>query len=343
MLVLIASIPFLKGWQSSAVSKRGSQATSDAAVREGFAPHQASNLKSAERHYRRALKRDKNNADALYLLGSLQVQAGQLKQAETALRKALAVQPNRPEALYNLARVLMDTDRPDQAEPPLVETLVAYPKQPSFLHNLGVVRLTIGNSAGAADALENAVVADPSSVEAWCDLGLAHSQCDDHAAAAEAFDRAFSLVPDHSRSSHNRGHLRLRQLEFSGGWPDYEARRSDPKAGFAPRPFDMPWWSGDEISGQTILVWGEQGLGDEILHAGMVPVLITKADHVVLECEPRRHSLFTRFSHPPRSSPHPFRPARPLPRPIRCSKRPVVVSDNGSAQIKTRFFYAQSV
>jgi hypothetical protein len=42
------------------------------------------------------------------------------------------------------------------------------------------------------------------------------------------------------------------------------------------------------------LVWGEQGLGDQILHAGMVPEVIERATSVVLEVEPRLIALFAR-------------------------------------------------
>ena len=87
----------------------------------------------------------------------------------------------------------------------------------------------------------------------------------------------------------------------------------------------MPWWSGDEISGQTILVWGEQGLGDQILHAGMIPDLITKAGHVVLECEPRLHSLFTR-SFPSAT----VVPTSLPPRPAIAAANPVLQTASGS-------------
>ena len=44
----------------------------------------------------------------------------------------------------------------------------------------------------------------------------------------------------------------------------------------------------------TLLVWGEQGLGDQILHASMVGELTQRAAKVVLEVEPRLAPLFAR-------------------------------------------------
>ena len=54
-----------------------------------------------------------------------------------------------------------------------------------------------------------------------------------------------------------------------------KAGRSTSTAGPAPRAWcraaiAQPRWNGGRVDG-TLLVWGEQGLGDEILHASMLP------------------------------------------------------------------------
>ena len=48
------------------------------------------------------------------------------------------------------------------------------------------------------------------------------------------------------------------------------------------------------MAGKTILVWSEQGVGGEVLYAGMVPDLIESGARVILECEPRQQTLFRR-------------------------------------------------
>ena len=263
-------------------------------MREGFALHQAGDLIAAERYYRRALKRDKKNADALFLLGSVQVQTGDLEEAETTLRAALAIQPERSETLYNLARVMMDTGRFGDAESLLEKAVVSQPDHPSFLRNLGVVRLNLGKPAAAADVLSRAANVDPSSAEAWCDLGMALSQCDENARSTDAFNQALNLEADHPRARHNRGHLYLKQKIFEQGWTDYAYRQTDPQAGFDQRAFDFPVWPGVSVKDGALLVWGEQGLGDQILHASMFSDLKDKVNHLIVECEPRLVPLFRR-------------------------------------------------
>ena len=36
-----------------------------------------------------------------------------------------------------------------------------------------------------------------------------------------------------------------------------------------------------------LLIWGEQGLGDQIIYASMMPDVQKRADKIVLEVEPR--------------------------------------------------------
>jgi Flp pilus assembly protein TadD len=276
------------------VTKRGPQQSALPNLHEGFRLHQSGDLRGAERYYRLTLKKDKKNTEALYLLGSLYSQTGDLKQAESILSAALAEQPHHIQALYNLSRVFMDSDRCEEAAGLLFRTLSLQPENISALRNLGVVYLRLGRPRDAAPPLEKAIALDPSSAETWCDLGLARSQMGNDKDAAEAFHQALLMDPDLARARHNRGHLRLRQANFLEGWLDYEARKLDPKSGFEPRPFSYPTWQGEDLAGKSILVVGEQGLGDQILYASMLPELSDRADHVVLECEFRLQPLFAR-------------------------------------------------
>jgi hypothetical protein len=54
-----------------------------------------------------------------------------------------------------------------------------------------------------------------------------------------------------------------------------------------------PCWKGDHIPG-TLLVSGQQSLGEQILYASMLPDLAAHAERVVVEVEPRLVELFAR-------------------------------------------------
>lgn len=86
--------------------------------------------------------------------------------------------------------------------------------------------------------------------------------------------------------------LKLRQWEK--GWEWYDTMLGVPK--LRPHPpslegLDLPLWDG---KGGTVLITGEQGLGDEIMFASMVDEAVNAADEVVLAVDPRLVNLFHR-------------------------------------------------
>jgi hypothetical protein len=59
------------------------------------------------------------------------------------------------------------------------------------------------------------------------------------------------------------------------------------------RDYQQPRWSGERVSG-PLMIWGEQGLGDQILMASMVPDASAYADRIVLEVDYRLVPVFQR-------------------------------------------------
>jgi hypothetical protein len=84
--------------------------------------------------------------------------------------------------------------------------------------------------------------------------------------------------------------------DLEAGWRDYESR-FDPGRGEdrVLRPaLPKPEWQGEDLTGKSILVWWEQGIGDQILFAGLLPELIERARRCTLLCAPKLVTLFGR-------------------------------------------------
>ncbi|MBI2292882.1 MAG: hypothetical protein HYU73_21695, partial [Betaproteobacteria bacterium] len=60
------------------------------------------------------------------------------------------------------------------------------------------------------------------------------------------------------------------------------------------RHFPFIPWAGGALGGRDILIYGEQGLGDEVMFASCVPDVMRQARGVVIECDARLASLFQR-------------------------------------------------
>lgn len=89
--------------------------------------------------------------------------------------------------------------------------------------------------------------------------------------------------------------LRLVQGDFSESvWASFRRRRNC--EGFKPTENQCAAspWNGEPLEGKTILAYGEQGLGDEILFASCYPDVIAQAGRCIIETEPRLEKLFRR-------------------------------------------------
>lgn len=111
------------------------------------------------------------------------------------------------------------------------------------------------------------------------DQGLPHAQA------------ALTVKPENRKARHNLGVCQLAMRQWPDGWANYSA-----SIGSQYRPHfqyaEEPTWDGTK--GQTVIVYGEQGLGDEINGASMIGDLIRDAGRVVIDCDSRLTGLFRR-------------------------------------------------
>src|SRR5262249_19222305 len=117
-----------------------------------------------------------------------------------------------------------------------------------------------------------------------------------HDEAIACYRRAIAITPGDPTLLWNESNAYLVLRRFPEGWRNYE-RRFEADKSLVRQDHPRPRWDGARVSG-TLLIWGEQGLGDQILHASMIPDLERQADELVLEVEPRLVDLFARsFAH----------------------------------------------
>ena len=205
-------------------------------------------------------------------LAALNNRAGQrleLKDGEGALEdadRALALNPQLGSAHRFRARALLMLDRLDEA---LKSIEAAEASQPDNPDNASI-RAAIETARGRfADALAS-------------------------------IDRALELEPGNANYRQSRAYARLRLQDFGGGWADHEHRwqadgfrmtsRGPVSLDLVPR-LDVGV-SRDDLIGKRVLVVGEQGVGDQIMFASMLPDLARDAAAVTCVTSARMQSLF---------------------------------------------------
>jgi hypothetical protein len=90
----------------------------------------------------------------------------------------------------------------------------------------------------------------------------------------------------------NLGIVSLLRGDFVTGWREYNWRWLADK--IIIRQYPVPVWQGQPLGDGALLVWAEQGVGDEILQAGMIGDLLSRGINLVWEVDPRMATLFQR-------------------------------------------------
>ncbi len=179
-------------------------------IGQAVALHQQGRLDEAEKLYARALKLERDNFDALHLLGLLNHQRGKAGEAHRLITAALKVNPKSTDALANLAMVLIALKRAPEALAAADRALAAAPGHPDALNNRGNVLLELKRAEEAVAAFDAVLKANPRHPQALVGRGNALTELGRADAAIVDYDAALGLVPNHPLALYNRGNaLRL--------------------------------------------------------------------------------------------------------------------------------------
>jgi len=132
----------------------------------------------------------------------------------------------------------------------------------------------------------HAIALQPDFVDAHSNLGNALRRQGKAEAAIAVCRRAIALNPDFAPAHLNLALALLLNGEFSEGWREYEWRWRGGTADLLARDLRRPRWRGEDLSGRTLLLHAEQGLGDTLQFARFAPMLATRATRIILAVQP---------------------------------------------------------
>ncbi|MBX9775578.1 MAG: tetratricopeptide repeat protein [Xanthobacteraceae bacterium] len=212
--------------------------------------------------------------------------------ALVSLDRALALAPDYADAHNNRANSLDQLGRLVEALAAVERALALAPDHRAALVTRAVILRKLGRAGEAVASCDRALTLEADDAEALIVRGDALVDLERFEDAAANFERMIALDPQAALPKWNKSFICLGLGYFAEGWRLYEHRWAGAK-GLVPRAYPQPRWSGGRVDG-TLLVWGEQGLGDEILHASMIPDLMQRTGSVTLEVESRLVPLFAR-------------------------------------------------
>jgi tetratricopeptide (TPR) repeat protein len=266
-----------------------------------IAREKAGDFKTSIECYESALTLSPEHDEIASNLGRLAARMGMKDIAEKLFLTYLAKHPHAIEASNNLACVQRDLHRYGEAIETLRPVIEANPENPLLWNTLGTVLTDQGDFEAATPFFDEALRLDESFVKARYNRSTAKLQMGDPDAALVDCEAALEgHMAEHERAMMNlaRSTMLVAQGRLEQGWRAYDARLSHHYADATLYWIDRPRWTPEaDIQGKTLLLVGEQGLGDEVLFANLLPDVIDAVGpegKVVLAVEKRLVPLFQR-------------------------------------------------
>lgn len=241
--------------------------------------------------YRRAAGIDSQLAPVWSNLGNALLEAGEVEEAVAACGRAIALEPDYAAAWNNLGNALRERGEHAEAIRACERAIELAPQLAQAWSNLGCALLEQGDTEQSLAAHRRALALGPRIARVHYNMGLAHERCGQHEAAAGSYRRTVAIDPAFAAAGVRLACALLTDGNFAQGWPEYEWRWREKDA--CPRRYDFTPWPGAGAPGR-LLLWGEQGIGDEIIYSSMIGELANAGQQVTLEIDARLVAMMRR-------------------------------------------------
>jgi tetratricopeptide (TPR) repeat protein len=231
------------------------------------------------------------HANALY-------EAGELDEAYLLLDKHLMLNPNDAQALTVASAILKKANKPSIAYSLAKRATEIKPERSEPWNALGHCAQQLWRIEEARDSYRKAlqrVQTTKHRATYLNNLGSTFIDVGDYKTAEGYCKQSLDLMPDDTQTRHNMGLCLLAQHRWDDGWPYYSASvgtQNRLKIKYRGRENPEPEWDGSK--GKTVVIYGEQGLGDEICSGSMLPEAIRDCRKVIIDCDHRLENLYKR-------------------------------------------------
>lgn len=215
-------------------------------------------------------------------------------EAAQLYRQMLAIDPQHADCLHLLGMVLFQSGEHDRAVELIRKAIALHPTAASYQSNLGNVLQSQGKIHEAEVCYRRALEIKPDQAEVHLHLGHLLKAQGEFDAGLACYQQALALKPQLTEARVAEAMTLLLQGNYSDGWRNFDLRWQTHSFDTPLRTYPQPLWKNEPLPSGRLLIWGEQGLGDEIMFAGLVPEVIARGIRCVLDCDTRLQPLFAR-------------------------------------------------
>ena len=246
---------------------------------------------------KKILEVDNNFLDALINLSNIYVDLEFPEKAVKYFEKACKLNPKNIDLLNNFGLNLLKLNKYNKAKSFFLKVLELDSKNTSALMNLGVINIDRNNSINkklsfdyyktglikklndnyiqAINYWKKTIDLDYSNYAAHFNLGSVYDKFGKIDLANESYTKAININPNYKKAIYNQALIYLKKANFSKGWPGYDLRENCLGTLKIYKSINIKKnqiWNGNPFNG-TLVVHGEQGIGDEVLFSSILSEL----------------------------------------------------------------------
>jgi tetratricopeptide (TPR) repeat protein len=266
----------------------------------------------AEIILKQLLKCDPEHLAGLQLLGLCKHRMGENEEAVEIIQTALDLDPGCADNWNNLGLAYAGMETHDRAIAAIQKAIALKPNQFLFKNNLALQYRAVGDFAKAVETMR-AAIASEERPQLWLNLGGIYGEMRDIAASKECFERAAELDPSFPAAHVDLAFVYHLSGDWQSGFREYEWRfLYYPQMQFYLNAFDRDkLWGGvgsrdgcwqhyekgpdHDLTGKTLLVYGEQGMGDIIQFSRFAKRLRDEGAKVVMHVPGALASVVSRI------------------------------------------------
>ena len=258
------------------------------------------------------------------IVAVVEAELGMLDDALKKFKKIIKLNPSFYQAYNNIGNILLKKDKIDDAiasykkvltlnlydldanfnlglsysKKNKIDISIAYYKKVINLNakyykayvNLGNELENKENYLEAIEVYQKAIPISPNIIEIYFNIGIVNKKLGLFDTALDNYDEAIALNPNYSEAIFNKSLILLAKCNYNHGWLLYEARWKTKE--FPPKYLDTKEWIPNIKN--KVLLWAEQGIGDEIMFASLINEFQFLCEHLCVSIDKRLINLFNR-------------------------------------------------
>lgn len=234
-------------------------------------------------YYQQSLNNNPNYYDARFNLANVLKKIQKFEDAFIESKQLVELKKDY-DSLNLYGSILFELNKLDSALKIFTELNLQY-KNPSTLNNIAKIYKKLGDQEKFFSTLKESYELDKKFPQTNHNFGIYYESQRKYSKAENFYSTALKF-DDNADTRTSIGICQLKQQKFEIGWENYESRWKSDSILKKFIKTKKVLWDGNKCN--SILVWGEQGIGDEVLYCSMLNDVSKFANKVFYACSSKK-------------------------------------------------------